>query len=41
MIVSTLWLLAILKFLDNHAEGGLMGVYGRNIDNWRRWFGGR
>ncbi|MEO1252064.1 MAG: hypothetical protein AAFW81_06955 [Pseudomonadota bacterium] len=41
LIVSTLWLLAILKFLDNNAEGGLMGVYERNIDNWRRWFGGR
>lgn len=41
LIVLTLWGLAILKFLDNHAEGGLMGVYERNIDNWRRWLGGR
>ncbi len=41
LIVSTLWLFAILKFLDNNAEGGLMGVYERNIADWRRWFGGR
>lgn len=41
LIVTTLWLFAILKFLDNNAEGGLMGVYERNIENWRRWFGGR
>ena len=40
LTVSTLWGLAILKFLDNHAEGGLMGVYERNIHKWRRWFGG-
>ena len=40
LIVSTLWLFASLKFLDNHADGGLMGVYERNIEKWRRWFGG-
>lgn len=40
LIVSTLWLFATLKFLDNHATGGLMGVYERNIEKWRRWFGG-
>ncbi len=41
LIVTTLWVFAILKFLDNNAEGGLMGVYKRNINDWRRWFGGR
>lgn len=41
LIVATLWLFAILKFLDNNAKGGLLGVYERNIDQWRRWFGGR
>lgn len=41
LLVSTLWFFSILKFLDNHAEGGLMGVYERNIDKWRGWFGGR
>jgi len=40
LIVSTMWLFAVLKFLDNHSEGGLMGVYERNIDKWRRLFGG-
>ncbi len=41
LIVLTMWLFAILKFLDNHSEGGLMGVFERNIHNWRKWFGGR
>ncbi|PQA88028.1 hypothetical protein [Hyphococcus luteus] len=41
LILVTLWLFAILKFLDRHAEGGLMGVYERNIGKWRKWFGGR
>ncbi len=40
IIVSTLWLFAILKFLDNYAEEGLMGIFDRNIEKWRRWFGG-
>ncbi len=39
-LVATLWLFSILKFLDNHAEGGLAGVYTRNIGKWRKWFGG-
>ncbi|MBT8473651.1 MAG: hypothetical protein HKN14_06650 [Marinicaulis sp.] len=40
LMVVTLWFLAILKFFDNYADGGLMGVYERNIGAWRRWFGG-
>ncbi len=40
LIVTTMWILAILKFLDNHSEGGLMGVFERNIGRWRKWFGG-
>ncbi len=39
-IVATLWLFSSLKFVDNHAEGGLMGVFERNIGQWRKWFGG-
>ncbi|WP_425410691.1 hypothetical protein [Hyphococcus sp.] len=39
LIVATLWLFGVLKFLDNNAKGGLMGVYQRNIGTWRRWFG--
>ncbi|WDI32972.1 hypothetical protein PUV54_07145 [Hyphococcus flavus] len=41
LIVLTMWGLAILKFLDNHSDGGLMGVYKRNIHHWRKWFGGK
>jgi hypothetical protein len=39
-ILATMWLLAIGKFLDNHSEGGLIGVFDRNIGQWRKWFGG-
>ncbi len=38
LIVGTMWLLAVLKFLDNNSNGGLMGVYERNIGKWRKWF---
>ena len=41
LIVSTLWLFSSLKFVDRYAEGGLMGVFGRNIGKWRKWFGRR
>ena len=41
LIVTTLWLFSSLKFVDNHAEGGLAGVFERNIGKWRKWFGGR
>lgn len=41
LIVVTLWLFSSLKFVDNYAEGGLMGVFERNIEKWRKWFGGR
>ncbi len=41
LIVATLWLFSSLKFVDNYAEGGLMGVFERNIAKWRKWFGGR
>lgn len=40
LIVITLWFLAVLKFLDNNADGGLPGVFERNIHKWRKWFGG-
>lgn len=40
LLVGTIWILAILKFIDNHRDGGLMGVYERNIDKWRKLFGG-
>lgn len=40
-VVSTLWLFGALKILDSRATGGLMGVYERNIEKWRRWFGER
>ncbi len=38
LIVITMWGLAILKFLDNNSDGGLKGVFDRNIDKWRKWF---
>lgn len=38
LIVITLWFFAIMKFLDNNVDGGLMGVFNRNIDKWRKWF---
>lgn len=41
LIVMTLWLFSSLKFVDRYAEGGLMGVFERNIAKWRKWFGGR
>ena len=34
LIVLTMWIFAILKFLDNYADGGLMGVYERNVAKW-------
>ena len=40
LIVVTLWFFSSLKFVDNYAEGGLMGVFERNIGKWRKWFGG-
>lgn len=40
LIVTTLWLFSSLKFVDNYAEGGLPGVFERNIAKWRKWFGG-
>lgn len=40
LLVLTLWLFSILKFIDNHYDGGLMGVFERNIAKWRKWFGG-
>jgi len=40
LIVGTMWLFAILKFLDNNVDGGLLGLFDRNIHKWRRWFGG-
>ncbi|MEZ5893826.1 MAG: hypothetical protein R3C58_11885 [Parvularculaceae bacterium] len=40
LMIVTVYFLAILKFLDNNAKGGLMGVYDRNIHKWRKWFGG-
>ena len=39
-ILTTMWILALLKFVDNHYDGGLMGVFERNISTWRKWFGG-
>lgn len=38
LIIGTMWILAILKTLDNYSDGGLMGVYERNIAKWRKWF---
>ena len=38
LILLTMWILAILKFLDNNSDGGLMGVFNRNIGKWRKWF---
>ncbi|MAW79160.1 MAG: hypothetical protein CMI63_02900 [Parvularcula sp.] len=38
LVVATMWFLGILKILDRYADGGLMGVFNRNIDKWRKWF---
>ena len=40
LIVITLWLFSSLKFVDRYAEGGLMGVFERTIEKWRKWMGG-
>jgi len=38
LIVATMWGLGILKILDKYSDGGLMGVFDRNIGKWRKWF---